>query len=37
VAAQFLKTRPAQVQQMLYILAGTALLRWVDAENAYAA
>ncbi|MCC3152762.1 class I SAM-dependent DNA methyltransferase [Hymenobacter sp. BT770] len=37
VAAQFIKTRPAQVQPMLDTLAGLSLLRWVETENAYAA
>jgi hypothetical protein len=37
VAAQFLKTRPAQVQPMLDTLAGPSLLRWVEADDAYAA
>jgi hypothetical protein len=37
VAAQFIKTRPAQVQPMLDTLADLSLLRWVETENAYAA
>ncbi len=37
VAAQFLKTRPAQVLPMLDTLADLSLLRWVEAENAYTA
>ncbi len=37
VAAQFIKTRPAQVEPMLDTLVGLSLLRWVETENAYAA
>ena len=37
VPAQFVKTHPAQVQPMLDTLAGLSLLRWVEAENTYAA
>ena len=32
VAAQFIKTRPAQAQPMLDTLIGLSLLRWVDPE-----
>jgi hypothetical protein len=37
VAAQFIKTRPAQVQPMLDTLTALSLLRWAETENAYAA
>ena len=37
VAACFLKARPAQVQPMLDTRTDLALLRWVEAGNAYAA